>query len=152
MNKSMLALVVMLCLVLNVEAQDAQYQRNFNLLQGEWVLDLEASLTNLEPASQDYYQSLDTDKKDAINAAFRDKHITFHSDGRYGLETASMTVSGNWELLSDSTTISIYIEGMGDQLEHKIDLVTDTELVLILHEGSSQQQLFSKWYLTKVSN
>lgn len=153
-NTTMRRIVVMVVVLiaLGAGAQDAQYNRNLGLLQGEWILDLEESISNLEEESRNYYMGLSQERQQEIATAFEGKQVMFDSNGMYKIQSSGINVTGSWELLADGQTISIYIDEIEQVLEHVIETVTDTQLVIQLHQGSGEQQLFSKWYLNKASN
>ena len=107
-NRSIIALLVMLCLTATLDAQEAQYNRNLGLLQGEWVLDIDKSISNLEEASSNYYADLSPEKKQEIRGAFEGKQVIFNSNGEYKIQSYIKFSTEGLLYISKSNKYNLY--------------------------------------------
>jgi len=120
-------------------------------LIGTWSLDYQRTIGSIKAEARQHLDSLDANKKSAIQQSFSQRKFIFNGDGTFMLTVNSeRSISGTWILKDDGRTLELSSEGLVNR--HTIANLSNQNLELELEKSTATKQLLGKWYLNKTSN
>lgn len=126
-----------------------QTEINASLLEGTWKLNITETLNSMEPSKKVTWNSMQSESRERISQRYKDRKILLSPEGDYTLTlTNGQTSKGTWLYNSDTKTLKI-THVNGKTSSQKVQLLNDSELVLVPEQKSNHTILLSKLYYTK---
>lgn len=144
--KSIRKKIVLVILVLNGYLLSAQIQREH--LVGNWVFDYETSMANM-PENAKTILLNSSIVKGGVESTFRNRKVTFNTDGSYFLVLIDgREMSGTWNLSGENNNrITITTQ---NQIENISVLMLTSSGLVLKPEGDNVNPFFTQLYFTKI--
>lgn len=119
-----------------ISVTTAYGQQNDQQLLGTWTFDIDGSLVIMDGASQARYNRLKPNTKIRVDQNYRNRQVTFFSDGSYQMQTsAGVMITASWQLVGNTLEI---ISGNNKKLEYALQWPQQGGLLLQHILGSSK--------------
>lgn len=144
--KNIVQKIILVIFVLNCYVLSAQIQRE--QLVGNWVFDYDTSMANMPENAKTILLNSSV-VKGGLESTFRNRKVTFNTDGSYFLVLIDgREMSGTWNLSGENNNlITITTQ---NQIENiSVLMLTNSGLVL-KPEGDKVSPFFLQWYFTKI--
>ncbi len=127
----------------NSHAQTTQEQ-----LVSTWTFNYQESLDKMDSDSKISYNKIPSALRQKIEANQKGRKISFHSDGSYQqVSVNGDTISGTWTLRNKN--IIEITDNQGNMNKQKIEMLTDTKLILKPQNVGMGKSTIKQWYFTK---
>lgn len=145
--KNIFKSIVFFVLIFNCYSGIAQIKRE--QLIGTWIFDYTVSISKMEAKAKMHYDKMQEVSKNRFEKSFKDRKLSFNSDGFFSQQTADgMSISGTWTLSGNHQNI-IMTNQQGNILELKIKKLSVSSLVLKPANTGKGQVMLSEWYFIK---
>lgn len=145
--KNIFLRLAFLILIFNYYSTTAQIQRE--KLIGTWVFDYTVSVSKMEEKAKKHYDKMQEVSKNRFEKSFKERKMSFNSDGVFLQQTADgISISGTWMLSSNHQNI-IMTNQQGNILELTIKKLSASLLVLKPVNIVKGQVMLSEWYFIR---
>lgn len=146
--KNIVKNISVLLLLFNCFTITAQTQQE--QLLGTWTFDFESSKANMEEKAKTVLQKMPS-AKEKLEKAYKNRQITFGSDGSYLLRLADGSqIKGTWTVNNTAQSNSITITASQNQIQHLVIIMLSDNTLILKQEDTKGTPMFSKWYFTKI--